>query len=210
VNINTQNGNGQFSFGDVMRYDSAETMLVDTNKPEQVPTNQVAVPQFQPRVNIPANTITPTNPPAAPFYVTDPFRWRYSGTGPGSVYCRTERVEVDIDITVIGAAMDDTIQWGIVMYDVEGGTPYDSIGAFRSFDDVNPADGLEYSTLPKKTNPTGSFNHTASIRCYFDGVSNIADGNSVVFRVFAISRINPLTSEDGYISYRIRPTTRVP
>jgi len=210
VIMNTQGNTAGYNFENMLRYTNGDTQLVDANKEDQVPTNQIAVPKFQVVVPIPANSINPTNPPLAPFYVSDPFAWRYSGTGVGSVYCRAERVEVDVDITVLGAAMDDPIQWGIVMFDIDSGTPYNSVGAFRSFDDVNAATGLEYSTLPKKSNPTGRFNHTASIRCFFDGVNNIPDGNSVVFRVYAISFVSPLVSEDGNISWRIRPTTRVP
>lgn len=207
--VSTASATAGYTFSSQLYYTNSETQLVNPAMSEQVPTNKVAVPEFQERAPIPANSINPANPPAAPFYVSDPFVWRYSGTGVGSQYCRTTQVEVDVDITVLGAAMNDIIQWGIVMFDVEGGGAYSSIGAFRSFDELDPATGIEYTTLPRKTNPTGSFNHTASIHCYFDGVYNIADGNSVVFRIYAISRSSLLASEEGLISYRIRPITNV-
>jgi hypothetical protein len=114
-----------------------------------------------------------------------------------------------MDISVFGT-LNDSIQWGVVMVDNASSSRYYSVGAFRSFDTGDPATGLEYTTTGMKTNPSGKFNQTASIRCQFEGVSAITDGNSVVFEIFAISFGSALTVDDGNISWRIRPVTRVP
>lgn len=208
VTLYTQSSTASYGFDMQMRYGNGDTQLVNPSKDEQVPTNTIAVPKFQPRTNIPPVSITTVNPPPAPILTTTPFTWRYSGTGSGSSYCFTERVEVDIDITVLGA-LNDSIQWGVVMVEQPTANRYYSVGAYRSFDNGDKATGLEYTTYGIKTNPSGLYNHTANIRCYFDGVNNIIDGNSVVFEIFAISNAGVLTVDDGNISYRVRPTTRV-
>lgn len=210
TNIQTQSGNAGYTFDSQLRYDNSDTQLVNTNKVEQVPTNTIAVPAFQPRSTIPPSVIDTTNPPLGMFYATPPFIWRYSGTGGGqSAYCYTERVEVDVDITILGS-LGDSIQWGVVMVDTLTSTRYYSVGAYRSFDSGDPANGLEYTTNGWKTNPSGDFNHTANIRCYFDGVNAIIDGTPVGFEIFAVCHSSFLTVNDGNISYRIRPATRVP
>ncbi len=210
-NITVQVSAGQYNFGNVLSYNVADTMLVDANKAEQVPTNQIAVAQFFPRETIlPVHhPIDNTNPPLAEFKQTSSFAWRYSGTGVGSSYCRADRVEVIFDICIIGL-LGDTIQWGIKLVD-PASAEYPSVGAFDSYDTVTPATGLEYTTVGNRTNPSGKENHTASIRCYFDGVNAIADGNSVYFNIFAISRnAGTFTVDDGWYSFRIRPVTRIP
>jgi hypothetical protein len=202
---------GQYNFGNKLSYNGADTMLVDANKAEQVPTNQIAVAQYFQRENIlPVPTIDNTNPPLAEFKQTSSFTWRYSGTGVGSSYCLADRVEVIFDICIIGA-LNDTFQWGIKLVDPTSATEYASVGAFASYDTATPATGLEYTTAGNRTNPSGQENHTASIRCYFDGVNSIADGNSVYFNIFVISRnAGTHTTTDGWYSFRIRPTTRIP
>ena len=206
--ITAQVSAGQYNFGNMLSYNGADTMLVDPNRADQVPTNQISVAQFFPRDTIlPVNNIDNTNPPLAKFKQTNPFTWRYSGTGVGSSYCRADRVEVIFDICILGS-LNDIIQWGIKL--VDAATEYPSVGAFSSYDTVTPATGLEYATVGHKTNPSNDFNHTASIRCYFDGVNAIADGNSVYFNIFAISRTGTHTVTDGWYSFRIRPITRIP
>jgi hypothetical protein len=200
----------------MLRYANGETQRVDPNKPDQVPTNQSAVPKVMTESYVGFSAVVGSaNPPPGRVINTHSFPWRYTGTGSGngaSQYCRADKVEVEVDFVAYGA-VNGGISWGIIMHDDPSGARYYSTNAFHSFDEVTDANGMEYTTHGVKTifGPYSHsvLSHTGTLKAVFEGITDIQDGNEVWFNICAVSIDAPHTLTSFNMTTRIRPITRL-
>lgn len=204
VSLGTAGGTQSLTFGNIAYYSNPDVQLVDPNKPEQIPTNQIAVPVYIYETGVGGGaTIDNTE---HQIIHTKPFFWRYSGTGSGqSRYCRTSSVEINFNFVVFGAGLANSpIQWSIKLIDMDSSTTYYATAPFHSFDNTIPADGTEYATNGTKTAPSGKYSHSGTLSSIFEGV-NITDGNNCVVELWAITVGGLQTIDTMNYSMRIRP-----
>lgn len=198
INLNTPNG---------ASYINSASNTVDVRNTASILTVTIACPMvFFERTS--GNFIDGSNPPPAPFYMSQ--RWTNTFTGSliglngSSQYCSAPYTEVSIQMVLSSVFLNDRFQFMPLLFNANTGTPNFPKNLSFNYGPLYTFDGREYITQGIKNVISGNYNVVVEMTAIYDN-SVINDDDQLQLQMYAISGGIATSVDNVDTTIRVRP-----